>query len=52
MTNVLGALPLYKSPFAMRPHFSEEWLTKVLAKNKVAEAEFELEMGIEGSFII
>lgn len=46
-TRVLGALPLFKSPFAMRPHFSAAWLEKVLAKNKEAEAEFELEMGVE-----
>jgi hypothetical protein len=44
---VLRAMPLFKMPFAMRPHFTTEWLDKVLAKNLEAEKEFELEMGME-----
>jgi hypothetical protein len=33
--NVLGALPLIKAPFAMRPHWTKAWLSEVLAQNKV-----------------
>ncbi|CAK0839210.1 unnamed protein product [Prorocentrum cordatum] len=30
--NVLGALPLFKSPLAMRPHYSKAWMAEVLKK--------------------
>jgi len=43
--NVLGALPMFESPFAMRPHFKESWMDDVLKANKKAEAEFEAETG-------
>jgi len=43
--NVLGALPMFESPFAMRPHFKEAWIAEVLEKNKMAEAECEAETG-------
>jgi len=45
--NVLGALPLFESPLAMRPHYSEAWEAEVLRKNLEAEAECEKEAGIE-----
>lgn len=45
--SVLGALPMFESPFAMRPHYKEGWMDDVLAKNKAAEAEFEKETGKE-----
>jgi len=45
--NVLGALPMFETPFAMRPHFKEAWMEEVLKKNKIAEAECEEEAGIE-----
>jgi len=45
--NVLGALPLLESPIAMRPHYSEHWEAQVLAKNVLAEKEFEKETGIQ-----
>jgi len=43
--SVLGALPMFESPFAMRPHFKEAWIAEVLEKNKLAEQECELETG-------
>jgi hypothetical protein len=43
---VVGALPLFKAPFAMRPHYTNEWLEDVIVANKKAEAEFEREKGI------
>lgn len=46
-SHVLGMLPLFKSPIAMRPHFTEAWAAQILEKNKLAEAEFEREMQIE-----
>jgi len=45
--NVLGALPLFESPLAMRPHYSEAWEAEVLKKNLEAEKECEHEAGIE-----
>lgn len=45
--NVLGALPMFESPFAMRPHFKEAWMAEVLEMNKKAEAECELESEME-----
>jgi len=44
--NVLGALPLLEAPIAMRPHYSASWEAQVLAKNLLAEKEFEEETGI------
>lgn len=46
-TAVLGALPLIEAPLAMRPHYSEAWEAQVLAKNLLAEKEFEQETGIQ-----
>lgn len=43
--NVLGALPMFESPFSMRPHFKEAWMDDVFAANKKAELECEAEMG-------
>jgi hypothetical protein len=46
--SVMGALRLFESPFAMRPHFDvEAHAHLVLEKNKKAEAEFEAETGEE-----
>merc|ERR1711963_809435 len=43
----LGGLPLIEAPLAMRPHYTESWEAEVLAKNLIAEKEFEKESGIE-----
>lgn len=45
--NVLGALPMFESPWASRPHYNESWEAEVLKKNLLAEKEFEKETGIE-----
>jgi hypothetical protein len=45
--HVLGNLPLFQSPWAIRPHYSEAWMQAVLEKNLIAEKEFEEETGIE-----
>ena len=46
-TNVLGALPMFQTSFAMRPHYSKAWAKEVMEKNKAAELEFEQETGQE-----
>jgi len=43
--NVLGTLPLFESPMAMRPHYNESWEAEVLKKNLLAEQEYEKETG-------
>ena len=46
--DVLGALPMVQSPFAMRPHMANnaKGFTKaILEKNQAAAAEFEAETG-------
>jgi hypothetical protein len=45
--NVVGALPMFESPWAIRPHYKESWMEKVLEKNLIAEKEFEKETGID-----
>jgi len=45
--NVLGALPLFEAPIAMRPHYSSSWEAQVLEKNLIVEKEFEAETGID-----
>lgn len=45
--NVLGALPMFESPFSMRPHFKEAWMDDVFAANKKAELECEAETGVQ-----
>ena len=45
--SVLGALPLFKTSFAMRPHYSETWTDQVLSHNKMAAEECGIESGIE-----
>ena len=44
--SVLGALPLFKTPFAMRPHYSEAWVAKVREHNQMARDECCAEAGI------
>jgi len=45
--NVLGSLPVFESPWAMRPHYHESWEAEVLRKNLIAEQEFENETGFD-----
>ena len=44
-TNVLGALPLFTSPMAMRPHYRDTWVELVIASNRRAAAECCAETG-------
>jgi hypothetical protein len=44
---MLGTLPLFQSPFAIRPHYTAAWEEKVLEMNLLAEKEFEEETGEE-----
>lgn len=36
--SVLGALPLFRTPFAMRPHYAEKWVDDVKKHNHMVRA--------------
>jgi len=40
-SHVYGALPLFASPIALRPHYTPAWEAEVARKNGLAVAEFE-----------
>ena len=46
-TSVLGALPLFRTPFAMRPHYSDAWVDQVKSHNLMAKDECTAESGVE-----
>ena len=45
--SVLGALPLFNTPFAMRPHYSSAWVDRVRSHNQMAAEECGNETSIE-----
>jgi len=46
-TQVMGALRLFNTPFAMRPHYNPSWHDALLKKNLEAEQEFEAKTHVD-----
>eukprot|EP00966_Prymnesium_polylepis_P245261 5673581-Prymnesium_polylepis.2 len=51
-TCVLGALPMFTSPFAMRPHYGDTWVGHVRQRNLAARAECIFETGVDDVHIL